>query len=128
MKEWIAGAMLLAGATIVLIAGIGVLRLPDFFARMHAATKAGAAGSGLILLGIATLQPEAGMLIKAAAAVLFLLLTTPIAGHLLARAGYVGGVALWDGTVEDRLEEALERGTFSESIPTSAQAAAFRDD
>ncbi|MHB1329920.1 MAG: monovalent cation/H(+) antiporter subunit G [Gemmatimonadales bacterium] len=115
MREWIAGTLLLLGGVIILIAGIGVLRLPDFFMRMHAATKAGAAGSGFILLGVAALHPEAGTLIKAAVAILFLLLTTPIASHLLARAGYVGGVSLWDGTVEDRLEETLSRGRFNEA-------------
>lgn len=116
MREWIAGGLLLIGGAIVLIAGIGVLRLPDFFTRMHAATKAGAAGSGLILLGVAAMHPELGTWGKAAVAILFLLMTTPIAAHLLGRAAYVGGVLLWDGTIEDRLEEALRRGTFNEVL------------
>lgn len=117
MREWIAGTLLLIGGIIILIAGIGVLRLPDFFTRMHAATKAGAAGSGFILLGVAAMHPELATWGKAAVAILFLLMTTPIAGHLLGRAAYLGGVSLWDGTTEDRLEEALRRGRFNEVLP-----------
>ncbi|MGE0152847.1 MAG: monovalent cation/H(+) antiporter subunit G [Reyranellaceae bacterium] len=112
MMQILSAIFLVAGAGICLIAAIGVLRLPDFFMRMHAATKAGVAGAGLVLIGVAFAAPSAGMWVKVGIAILFLLLTTPIAGHLLARAGYVAGVPLWSGTREDRLKEELERGLF----------------
>ncbi len=103
---------LIFGAVICLIAAVGVLRLPDFFLRMHAATKAGVVGSGLILIGVAFAYPSIEMSIKVCLAVAFLLLTTPVAGHLLARAGYVAGVPLWSGTVHDDLNGELPRGNF----------------
>ena len=103
---------LVAGAGICLIAAIGVLRLPDFFLRMHAATKAGVAGAGLLLIGVGLAEPSPGMWAKIVAAITFLLLTTPVAGHLLARAGYVAGVPLWGGTHQDDLEGTLRRGRF----------------
>lgn len=103
---------LVLGAVICLLAAVGILRLPDFFMRMHAATKAGVSGCGLILIGVAIAEPSISMFLKVAAAIVFLLLTTPIAGHLLARAGYRAGVPLWHGTTVDDLEVELGRGNF----------------
>lgn len=110
MSTWIGAALLLGGALLCLLAAVGVLRLPDFFMRMHAATKAGVAGSGLVLLGVAALDGEPATWVKAGLAVLFLLLTTPVAGHLIGRAGYVSGQPLWGGTREDALQGVLQRG------------------
>lgn len=112
MMAWIGAVLLVAGATICLVASIGVLRLPDFFMRMHAATKAGVAGASLVLIGLAFAVPSPAVAIKVALANVFLLLTIPVAGHLLGRAGYVGGVTLWSGTQEDALEGVLRRGAF----------------
>lgn len=108
---------LISGSAICLLASVGMLRLPDFFMRMHAATKAGVVGSGLVLIGVAFAYPSPGMAIKVAIAVAFLLLTTPVAGHLLARAGYVAGVPMWHGTVQDRLDGELPRGDFDRHPP-----------
>ncbi|WP_070399616.1 monovalent cation/H(+) antiporter subunit G [Hydrogenophaga sp. PML113] len=120
MSGWIGSALLLGGALLCLLAALGVLRLPDFFMRMHAATKAGVAGSGLVLLGVAALQGDTATWVKAALAVLFLLLTTPVAGHLIGRAGYVSGVPLWRGTREDALRGVLPRGGLDEHAPADA--------
>lgn len=112
MTAFLSAFFLITGAAVCLLASVGVLRLPDFFMRMHAATKAGVAGCGLLLIGVAFAYPSPGMWIKVAIAIAFLLLTTPIAGHLLARAGYVAGVPLWGGTREDQLRGELPRGDF----------------
>ncbi|HWK97065.1 MAG TPA: monovalent cation/H(+) antiporter subunit G [Pseudolabrys sp.] len=112
MTNVLSALFLLAGGTICLIAALGVLRLPDFFLRMHAATKAGVTGAGLVLIGVAFAEPSVGMSLKVALAITFLLLTTPVAGHLLARAGYVAGVPLWGGTYQDELAGELPRGKF----------------
>lgn len=109
---WLSSLFLVAGALICLIAAAGVLRLPDFFMRMHAATEAGVAGCGLVLIGVALAYPSLDMWVKVVLAVGFLLMTTPIAGHLLARAGYVAGVPLWTGTSGDELAGTLKRGSF----------------
>ncbi len=124
MTTAISALFLLAGSAICLIAALGVLRLPDFFLRMHAATKAGVAGAGLVLIGVAFAEPSVGMWVKVALALAFLLLTTPIAGHLLARAGYVAGVPLWGGTYRDELEGELRRGRFESRAPRGRQVAA----
>jgi multicomponent Na+:H+ antiporter subunit G len=80
--------LLLLGASFSLIAAVGVLRLPDLYTRMHAASKAGAVGGGLILLAVALVCFDAAVALRAVIGVVFLLLTTPLAAHLLARASY----------------------------------------
>lgn len=119
MTALLSAFFLVTGAALCLIASVGVLRLPDFFMRLHAATKAGVAGCGLLLVGVAFAHPSPGMWIKVAIAIAFMLLTTPIAGHLLGRAGYVAGVPLWGGTREDQLRGELRRGDF-ERPPTAS--------
>lgn len=81
-------ALLLLGAIFSLIAAIGVLRLPDLYTRMHAASKAGAVGGGLILLAVASMCFDVGVALRAIIGLVFLLLTTPIGAHLLARSSY----------------------------------------
>jgi multicomponent Na+:H+ antiporter subunit G len=81
------GCMLLvAGAVFAFLAALGVVRLPDLLTRMHAASKAGSVGGGLILLAIPLVTLDASVALRAILGVMFLLLTTPIAAHLLARA------------------------------------------
>ena len=123
MTTVLSAFFLVAGASICLVAALGVLRLPDFFLRMHAATKAGVAGAGLVLIGVAFAEPSVGMWAKVCIAVVFLLITTPVAGHLLARAGYVAGVPLWGGTYQDELEGKLPRGEFETRSPRRHEAA-----
>lgn len=121
MSQWIGAVLLLAGSTICLFAAIGVLRLPDFFMRMHAATKAGVAGAGLVLLGVAAFDGSPATWTKAVLAVLFLLLTTPVAGHLIGLAGYVSGAAMWRGTSEDALDGVLPRMPANTEAPSHIQ-------
>lgn len=83
--------LLVAGATFSLIASLGLLRLPDLFSRMHASSKAGTAGSGLILIAAALHAGEWTIWLKCIAAILFFLLTAPLAAHLLAKAALNAG-------------------------------------
>src|SRR5690606_19853303 len=106
---WLACLFLLSGAAICLLAAVGVLRLPDFFMRMHAATKAGVAGCGLMLIGVAIADNSPATWVKVTVALVFLLLTTPVAGHLLGRAAYVSGAPFWQGTEQDALRGVLPR-------------------
>jgi multicomponent Na+:H+ antiporter subunit G len=80
--------LLLLGALFSLVAAIGVLRLPDLYTRMHAASKAGAVGGGLVLIAVALVCFDVGVALRAIIGFVFLLLTTPVAAHLLARASY----------------------------------------
>ena len=84
-------ALLLLGACLAFVAALGLFRLPDLFTRMHAASKAGTAGSGLLLLAVAIQSGEAGTWIKCVAAIVFFLLTAPVSAHMLAKAAVRGG-------------------------------------
>ena len=128
MMLWLSSLFLVAGAALCLLAAIGVLRLPDFFMRMHAATKAGVAGCGLVLIGVGFADGSAGTWIKVSIAILFLLLTTPIAGHMLGRAAYVGGAPFWSGTRGDALHRVLPRGRFGRTMAPSLPAEAIAED
>lgn len=104
MMTYLIGILLIVGAAFNLIAAIGLVRFPDVFTRMHAASKAGTLGSGLLLVAIALHAAEVSIATRALAAVTFFLLTAPISAHLLARAAYVAGIDPWEGTVLDQLK------------------------
>jgi monovalent cation/proton antiporter MnhG/PhaG subunit len=108
MLSGIAATILMLGGIAFLgLACLGVLRLPDAFLRMHAATKAGVAGAGLALLAAAAAIGTGEAWVKALLAFAFLLATAPIASHLLGRAAYISGAPLWRGTAADALRGVL---------------------
>lgn len=92
--EIVIAILLLAGALLTLVAAIGLFRLPDLFTRMHAASKAGTAGSGFLLLGVAMQSGELEVWIKCLLTVGFFFLTAPVAAHLLAKAAVRAGAKL----------------------------------
>lgn len=90
---WIAALAIVAGGVFGLLAGIGMLRLPDVYTRMHAASKAGLVGAGLTLVGIAIVAGDSSIVLRALLGLVFLALTTPVSAHLLARAALKAGHA-----------------------------------
>jgi multicomponent Na+:H+ antiporter subunit G len=70
-----------------------VLRFPDVYTRLHAAAKAGPVGAGFVLLAVAVAAFDAATALRAMVGIVFLILTAPVAAHLLARAAYLVGVA-----------------------------------
>jgi multicomponent Na+:H+ antiporter subunit G len=102
------------GAIFMAIAAIGIVRMPDLFTRMQAASKTGTAGAGCILFGTVLFFGEFQVAVNAAIVFVFLLLTAPLAAHMLARAAYRSRVPLMDGTVPDELRDTFGRGT---SVP-----------
>ncbi|MFW6348402.1 MAG: monovalent cation/H(+) antiporter subunit G [Cyclonatronaceae bacterium] len=124
ITETIIAFLLLFGAFFVLVAAIGVIRLPDLMMRMHASTKAGTLGAGLILAATAFAFDDISVLTRALAAIIFLLLTAPVAAHLIGRAAYHNGIELWPGTITDELNEngksSLANGAETTPKPASA--------
>lgn len=104
MIEWLIAGLSLLGALLTLVAAIGMLRLPDFATRMHASTKAGAFGVVLLLIAVALHFGDSVVVARSLAIVVFLLMTAPIAAHVVGRAAYFVGVPLWEGTVKDELK------------------------
>lgn len=107
MSQWIVSAFLLTGSGLLFLAALGVLRLPDLYTRMQAATKAGTLGVGLLLGAAAVAFGEPGVTVTAVLAIAFFLLTAPIGAHMIARAAYMVRVPLWSRTVRDEMREAI---------------------
>jgi monovalent cation/proton antiporter MnhG/PhaG subunit len=82
------------GAAFLVVATLGVLRFRDPFQRMHAATKAGTLGAGLVLAGAAVTKGSFDATMVAVLTIVFLIATMPVAGHLLGRAAYISGAPL----------------------------------
>ena len=91
----------LSGSGFALLAAVGVLRMPDVFTRMQASTKASTLGLGCLLIGASLQMGDVGSLIRVASIGAFVFLTTPVAGHVIARAAYIAQIPLWEGTVLD---------------------------
>jgi multicomponent Na+:H+ antiporter subunit G len=109
VTDVVAAVLVLAGAAFVLVAAIGVVRMPDLPMRMHAATKAGTLGAGLILLAVAVVYSDAGVTVRALATVAFLFLTAPVSAHVIGRAAVASGaLTLWDRTCLDELARDLD--------------------
>jgi len=115
MIEWLSGGLFIAGATLALLAGVGVLRMPDVFTRMQASTKASTLGLQCLLAAVALRNPELSFVVRAASNAAFMLLTTAVAAHVIARAAARSGVALWPGTLVDE----RPRGTAGRDTDTT---------
>jgi multicomponent Na+:H+ antiporter subunit G len=103
--EVLSWVLILAGSVFVIVGGIGVLRLPDFYTRIHAAGITDTLGSWLILLGLMLHEGFTLNTGKLAMLLFFLLATSPLASHALAKAAYIRGLDPLQGReLEDRHE------------------------
>ena len=101
----VGAVLLLSGVFLAVVAALGLVRLPDVFSRMHAATKPATLGLLLITVG-ASLQMEDGsdaakLLLVAA----FQFITAPVAAHMVGRAAYRAGTGALDELVVDELKD-----------------------
>lgn len=92
------------GTLFVLLAAVGILRMPDLFLRISVTTKAATLGVGMILIGMTLYFSDVSIGTRAIAIILFLLLTAPIGAHLIGRASYFVGVPLWKKSLMDDLQ------------------------
>jgi multicomponent Na+:H+ antiporter subunit G len=99
-------ALILIGAFLSLVAAFGVLRLPDVYTRNHAASKAATLGVLAVLLGtfLYFYMKEGQVNSRVILGIVFIFVTSPVAGHLISRAAYNSGVKLWDKSVQDDLK------------------------
>ncbi len=86
------GVFCVLGAVLTLIGTVGVLRFPDFYTRLHAASVTDTGGASFLLIGMAILAPNWLVLMKLAAIWVFLFLTSPTASHAIANAAHVAGL------------------------------------
>lgn len=91
MIELIASLVALAGAISLGLAALALTRMPDVYGRLSATSKAVTLGATLLLAGAAIHARDPGVTARALAGIAFLLLTSPIAGHVLGRAAWRAG-------------------------------------
>lgn len=105
MKEYVAGFFLLVGSSLMLLSAIGMIRMPDLYTRMQAATKATTLGLACLLIGAVIQLADFSSLVRAVLISGFIMLTSPVSTHVIARAAYLTHVPLWKGTVVDEWRE-----------------------
>ncbi|MEZ5799194.1 MAG: monovalent cation/H(+) antiporter subunit G [Nitratireductor sp.] len=105
IATYLAGILIIVGSFFALTAALGLVRLPDVYSRMHAASKAGTMGSGLMMIALALVADDLATVTRAVAGLVFFLLTAPIAAHLLAKAAYSVGYKLWEKSVLDEMSD-----------------------
>ena len=106
------------GALAIFFASLGILRMPDFYLRLSVTVKAATLGVGLLLLCAAILFPDISVTTKAIAITFFLIITSPIAAHMIGRAAYFTGTPLWKETIIDELAGMYNKDTHElESDP-----------
>ncbi len=95
--------LLVVGSLFSLLAAVGLLRFPDLYTRMHAASKAGTVGSGLLFLAAGLHALDIAILLRALAGFAFFVLTAPVSAHLLAKVAHQAGYRLTNLSVTDQL-------------------------
>lgn len=93
--EAVSGVLVVLGAVVTLSGAVGLLRLPDFYTRIHAVSLTDTTGLGLILLGLLLQAPDWGVGVRLMLVLAFLVLTSPTATHALAQAARKDGVDTW---------------------------------
>lgn len=95
MSEWIdalSGIFLVAGSLFCVVGAVGLIRMPDFYTRMHAASVIETLGAGLILLGLVLQAGVTLVAVKLLIIGMLIFFASPTATHALARAAMVRGL------------------------------------
>ncbi len=109
MSDTLGLTLIFIGLVFDLFGCLGLVRLPDVYNRLQAATKCVTLGTCSILFGSFLIVGFTAAGMKALLCAAFLLLTAPVAAHAIARAAHRSGVPLWSGSVVDRYAEDRER-------------------
>ncbi len=103
IQDIVSGILMVVGTLFMLVAAIGIVRMPDLFLRMSASTKSATLGVGCVLMATAVHFGDVGIWIRMLLIIAFVFLTAPVSAHMLGRAGYLVGVKLWEATKFDEL-------------------------
>ena len=94
----IGGGFAIAGALIVLLGALGVLRFPDVYTRIHAAGITDTGGATLMIIGLGLISGLQMVTLKLVLVWVFIMLTSPVAANALANAAYTSGHSPWIGS------------------------------
>ena len=114
IENFVVFALAAMGTLFLLLAAVGILRMPDLYCRASATTKAATLGVGCVLVATSLYFNDLQVTTRVLATIAFLLLTAPVAAHMIARAAYRQQVPLWRATVSDEL------ATYSDEAASSS--------
>ncbi|MFY8326292.1 Na+/H+ antiporter subunit G [Pseudoalteromonas sp. A601] len=99
-SEWIVSILLLIGGAFILIGSIGLIKMPDFFMRLHGPTKATTLGMAGVLIAAMVFfsSTQDGVSVKELLITIFLLITAPISGYMLIKSAIHHKLKAKDGT------------------------------
>ncbi len=103
MSDLIVAALIVVGTAFMLLAAIGMLRMPDVYTRLQVSTKGASLGAASVLLAVPFFFGQPAIAVRAVLIILFIFLTAPISAHMLGRAAYIVGVPLWERSTRDEL-------------------------
>ncbi|RQW83203.1 MAG: monovalent cation/H(+) antiporter subunit G [Geobacter sp.] len=113
MREIFIAVFMFIGTFFMFVAALGIVRMPDLFMRLSTTTKAATLGAMSLLLATAFYFDDFGISGRIAAIIAFIVLTAPVAAHMIGRAAYFSNVPLWKGTICDELQDRYDtRGHF----------------
>jgi multicomponent Na+:H+ antiporter subunit G len=92
------------GALFILIASIGIVKMPDFYSRLSVTIKAATLGIGCILIAAALFFAEFQVTTKVLAIIFFVFITSPVSGYLIGKVGYINGTKLWKHSIIDEMK------------------------
>lgn len=116
MKEWLTALLVVVSTGFMLLAAVGVVRMPDVYSRLQVTTKASTLGAGLVLLAVAFHFADTAIFTRVLLGIAFLALTQPIAAHMIGRAAYINRVEMWERTVENDLGDSSQLTVGSEDL------------
>lgn len=118
MSEWIPALFMLFGGIISVISAYGIIRFPDVYSRLHAATKSSTLAVLITLSGafLYFLFMESVVSVRLILGIVFVFITSPVSGHLICRASYRSNVKMTETTTVDELKEVLRADKANELI------------
>ena len=108
MSDTIGLIFVIVGLAFDFFGCLGLVRLPDVYNRLQAATKSVTLGTCSILFGTFLVVGPSAAGMKALLCIIFIILTSPVAAHAVARGAHRAGVKLWEGSVADKYKEDKE--------------------
>jgi multicomponent Na+:H+ antiporter subunit G len=111
MSDIIGYILITVGVLFDVFGCIGLVRFPDVYNRLQAATKCVTLGTVLLLIGVAVVAGIDAMSAKAIVCAVFVLVTSPTAAHAIAKGAHISGVPLWENSVIDKYADEVDKKT-----------------
>lgn len=113
IHEIILSACLISGTFFILVAAMGIVRMPDLYLRMHASTKAGTVGISFLLLAVGIFYNDVSVSSRILGIILFVFITAPVAAHILGKVMIKKGYQFWRNPKKRSMDNSEEDNGFS---------------